>query len=96
MYNLDNKISIHIMQGMQIIFLLLTNKSNQLIDVPFPSVTNNYTWKCHHMFVNNMIFKLMRIVDSKKKKMERYILFIVSVNDLWICCIVKVTIMINV
>lgn len=43
MYNLDNKISIHIMQGMQIIFLLLTNKSNQLIDVPFPSVTNNYT-----------------------------------------------------
>lgn len=43
MYNLNNKISIHIMQGMQIIFLLLTNKSNQLIDVPFPSVTNNYT-----------------------------------------------------
>lgn len=75
MYNLDNKISIHIMQGMQIIFLLLTNKSNQLIDVPFPSVTNNYTRKCHHMFVNNMIFKLMRIVDSKKKNGTLHIIY---------------------
>lgn len=81
MYNLDNKISIHIMQGMQIIFLLLTNKSNQLIDVPFPSVTNNYTRKCHHMFVNNMIFKLMRIVDSKKKKwnVTYYLLFLLMI-----------------
>lgn len=81
MYNLNNKISIHIMQGMQIIFLLLTNKSNQLIDVPFPSVTNNYTRKCHHMFVNNMIFKLMRIVDSKKKKwnVTYYLLFLLMI-----------------
>lgn len=65
MYNLNNKIPIHIMQGMQIIFFLLTNKSNQSINVPFASVTNNYTRKYHYMFVNNMIFKLMRIVDSK-------------------------------
>lgn len=81
MYNLDNKISIHIMQGMQIIFLLLTNKSNQLINVPSPSVTNNYTRKCHHMFVNNMIFKLMRIVDSKKKKwnVTYYLLFLLMI-----------------
>lgn len=81
MYNLNNKISIHIMQGMQIIFLLLTNKSNQLINVPSPSVTNNYTRKCHHMFVNNMIFKLMRIVDSKKKKwnVTYYLLFLLMI-----------------
>lgn len=81
MYNLNNKISLHIMQGMQIIFLLLTNKSNQLINVPSPSVTNNYTRKCHHMFVNNMIFKLMRIVDSKKKKwnVTYYLLFLLMI-----------------
>lgn len=41
------------------------NKSHQSMNIPFPSVTNNNTRKHYHMFANNMIFKLMRIVGSK-------------------------------
>lgn len=42
------------------------NKSHQSINIPFPSVTNNNTRKHHHMFANNMIFKLMRIAIANK------------------------------